>query len=329
MKKNNTEQLTVLSELVLNDFDLSYRQSAHKHNNDLEELCSTVITLSKALPIVYTAFDGDQFQLCGHMRTFALTRDCVPANPESILGYKDTVSARLNKSGVLRDDLSVLRRCDQLWVFTEKPVDPRSLQSIAEGVVVEILYFLKRQTVPCVYFVSPISLLRGEQPNLLPYEYSYDESKQALHPEQREGVLELANSGGRIDRELPPIAYHIHDPLDFKYAGWLRPRAYQDNYAPLVPGLAVHLRDLGGHLNSLSKILISWARLCDLATHAWVLPSMEHKYSPSIISALLERVWVRTHNASTLRKRQWSEYGIPKAIMGDRWPLTKKEGGIR
>lgn len=48
MKKFNTEQLAVLSELVLNDFDLSYRQNIH-NNNDLEEMCSTLITLTKPL----------------------------------------------------------------------------------------------------------------------------------------------------------------------------------------------------------------------------------------------------------------------------------------
>jgi hypothetical protein len=318
-----------LTEIVVSDFDLHQRRKGIHQFSDLDDVCSSIIELCNSLPIIYTAFDGDHFQLSGHMRTHALLQGCVPANPESILGYKDTVTARLEKAGVLRDDLSVLRRCDQLWVFTEEQPVPDALQNLAEGVVVELLYFLKRRPTSPVYFVSPLSRVCGEQPPLIQYNYSYSDSKQALHPEQREGVLDLANSGAKVDKELSPIAYHIYDSLDFKYAHWLRPRAYEDGCVPLVPGLAIHLRDLGGKSDTLAQILISWAKLCEIATYAWIIPSMDASRVPSAIVALLERVWLRTHGAETIRRRQWIEYPIPKARLGTKWPLTKKEGGLK
>jgi hypothetical protein len=318
-----------LGELLLSDFDIRQRRSQAPLKYNLDEACSAVLSLGRDRPIVYTAFDGDHFQLCGHMRSYVLQRGCVPANPESILGYKDTVTARLTKPGVLRDDLSVLRSCQQLWVFTDEPATPDSLQDLAEGVVVEILYFLKRQERPEIYFISPLGILGGEDSPLVKYQFSYEDSKFALHPEQCDGILELANSGTKVDKELPPIAYHITDPLDFKYAHWLRPRAYDLGYAPLVPGLAVHLRDLGGHPETLTDILISWARLCSIATVAWQLPSMESGRSPSAVTGVLERVWLRMHGASTMHRRSWTEYPIPKARVGPRWPLTRKEGGMK
>ena len=326
---NNRDIYSRLGEILAADFDLEKRHSTVCPDIELDHLCSAVLEAVRDKPIVYTAFDGDHFHLCGHMRSFALLHDCVPANPESVLGYKDTVMARLTKAGVLQDDLTVLRGCDQLWVFTEEVARPESLQSLAEGVVIEVLFFLKRQRGPKVYFISPLSFLRGDRPPLIPFEFSYNECESALHSEQRDGVLELANSGMLVDKKLSSLIYHIYDPLDFKYAHWLRAYAYEGKRVPLVPGLAIGLADLGRSYEALGQILAAWVKLCQIATYAFLLPPMDSKRTQSSVAAILERVWLRTHSAETIQRRSWSSYPIPKARVGNRWPITKKEGGIR
>lgn len=329
MSSNDNKIYSRLGKILAADFDLEKRLSTTRPDIELDQLCSAALAAVHSKPIVYTAFDGDHFHLCGHMRSYALMHDCVPANPESILGYKDTVMARLTKPGVLYDDLTVLRGCDQLWVFTEQAARPESLQSLAEGIVIEILFFLKRQRRPKVYFISLLSILRGDQPPLTPFTFSYDECESALHPEQHDGVLELANSGMLVDKELSSLIYHIYDPLDFKYAHWLRAYAYEGKRVPLVPGLAIELSDLGYSYEALGRVFTAWVKLCQIATYAYSLPSMDSRRTHSSVAAILERVWLRTHGAETMQKRSWSNYPIPKARVGKRWPITKKEGGIR
>jgi hypothetical protein len=163
----------------------------------------------------------------------------------------------------------------------------------------------------------------------LPYPFSYEDTKAALHQDQAAGVLELANSGLSVDKQLPQLIYHIHDPLDFKYAHWLRPKAYDDNSAPLVPGLAVELGDMDPSVPSLGFIFAAWASLTRLATNALLLPPMDPDRRPSLVAKTLECVWLRTGGPGTLFSRSWSTYPIPKARTGARWPLTKYEGGLK
>lgn len=317
-----------LGEALVDDLDLSKRRHS-QGEPAFDGFCSALVAARNNLRIVYTAFDGDHFQLCKYMRACALSRGYVPANPESILGYKDTVSARLTKRGVLLDDLAILRNCDELWIVTECPADPSSVLALAEGVVVELLFFLKRRVGATVQFVSPLSLLKGQKTELVPYNFSYEETKAALHPDQAGGILELANSGLTIDKQLPQLVYHIHDVLDFKYAHWLRPKAYDDDMAPLVPGLAVELGDMDAGLENLGFIFAAWATLTKLATKAWLLPPMDEGRRPSLVAKTLECVWLRTRGPGTLSGRPWATYPIPKARAGTRWPLTKYEGGVK
>jgi hypothetical protein len=326
------EALTAIEELLLSDFSLGSRCTrlvdSREIRGDIDHACSTIVTASEKLPLVYTAYDGDHFQLCSHMRRYVISHDSVPANPESVLGYKDTVSARLNKRGVLVDDLAVLSRCDELWVFTDQEAEPSSVRELAEGVVVELLFFLKRHPYATINFVSSQALLRGAGLELLRYQHSYAETVGALAADQEDGVLDLANSGDKVDQELPSIVYYIIDPLDFKYSDWLRPRVYEESaLAPLVPGLAAELRDFESYDHPLTRALIAWARLLRMANVAWVLPPMDGHRKPSAVTRILECAWARTHGGQTLIKKRWADYPIPKARARNRWPLTAREGG--
>lgn len=319
-------EMSTITKMVLGDFDITGRCSGNPVDVDYDAVCAEIQEHARKLPIIYTAFDGDHQQLGSHMRRLVLHNGAVPANPESVLGYKDTVMAHLDKRGVLMDDLAVLRGCDELWVFTDLPPEPASVQHLAEGVVIELLFFLKRRSQDRVRFVSPRGLIQGALGELTPYNFSYQETQDALLSTQRSGVLELANSRSRIDRELPPVLLYITDPLDFKYSGWLRERAYSGGRAPLIPYLAVELKDLEPSAASLEQIVTAWVRLCDLATYACVLPPMAHRRGPSALATLLERLWLRNRSGDTLQQKSWQEFAIPKAKAGALWAITEHEG---
>jgi hypothetical protein len=315
------------------DLDLTKRKvlSDYKGRSefDIDKLAAMLADGIRSLPIVYTAFDGDHQTLSPLMRRVVLENNRVPANPDSVLGYKETVEARLTKRGVLLDDLAVLRGCDELWVFTDIGPDLNGVPTLAEGVLVELMYFLKRRPPGRVFFVSCHEVLSGEKAVLHQFKGSYEELQSVLADNQRKEILDLANSGTRIDTEIPLLVYHIYDPLDFKYTKFLRARAYTEDEraktAPLIPGLAVEIGDGGEGLVGLGTVVAAWARLIKLAGEAWLLPPMDGNRSPSIISALLERMWLRTNSGRTLRRRSWSTYPIPKARTTRLWAITAKE----
>src|ERR1700726_964134 len=99
----------MLSGLVRADLALAKRsRDDYPFAFDIEHLCTAVLDRSAGMRLVYTAFDGDHQMMCGQMRRFVLGRGGVPANPDSVLGYKDTVENRVGKRGVLLDDLAIL-----------------------------------------------------------------------------------------------------------------------------------------------------------------------------------------------------------------------------
>lgn len=317
----------VVSSLLRNDLCLRARSRRVESDIDLEDVCTGVLGRAARMPLVYTAFDGDHQMMCGHMRSFVLRNGGVPANPESILGYKDTVDHRITKRGVLLDDLAILRGCDELWIFTDVECDRHAVAHLAEGVAIELLFYLRRKSRPCVKFVSTEGLLRGEWPEPVDYTLTYEETKSGLLPDQREGVLDLANSRGRIDKSLPALVYHIADPLDYKYTQWLRAGAYGASRAPLIPYLAVELQDLPSDSKSMSTLVHAWVRLCDLASRVQVLPTLDAARSFSLVAGLLEKAWLRKKDRASMEVRDWQEYAIPKVRMGNKWPITRFEGG--
>jgi len=312
-----------LSECYLGDISLSQRKSGFEVEIDLDHLCSDAMERAAAAQLIYTAFDGDHQQLRSYMRRVVLARGHVPVNPDSVLGYKDTVMARLDKRGVLLDDLAVLRGCDQLWVFTEAAARAECVREMAEGVVIELLFFLKRFPGRQVSFVSPSSLVSSESPMLVGFEPDFREVSAALLPSQME-ALKLADSGDETDKQLPAVQYYICDPLDFKYAYWLREHGYRDRIAPLVPYLAIELGDCGAGLRCLEETLVGWVRLARLATKAVVLPPLDRRLR-SRTAQLLEKAWLRGPSGTSLTQGSWQDYQVPKAKSRRRWSITSRE----
>lgn len=281
-------------------------------------------------PIAYTAFDGDHFALTPLMRSYVLSHDVVPANPESILGYKDTVDKHQNKFGVLRDDLAVLRGCDQLWIFTDVEPGLGGVPYLAEGVLTELLYYVLSRGRAVVHFVPVVEILLGRSPKPIEVSLSVDELANSLDGRQFEQLLEfLGGPELSVRDELPPVAFVAMDPLDSKYMSWIRPFALGRSKIAIVPGLAIELGDVVLRQGEMGCLLISWVTLMRLAGELWVLPSMDSSRKPSNTVSLLESSWRTHHSSQEVVSLSWKDVGVPKALQGRAWPLTEMEGGVR
>lgn len=301
------------------------RQPSSFDQTELARVASELIRRSSTRQLVYTAFDGDHYQLCGLMRRYVIEMGHIPVNPESVIGYKDAVDAHGDKRGVIMDDLSVLKGCNALWVFTELAPNPDDVRCLAEGVIIELLFHLHRDAPNDVRFVSTSALLNGDAEIGSEYRYTFEETLHALGDDQSDDIMHFVNSRNAIETKLRPVVYHMVDPLDFKYAHWLRPRAYSDFHVPLVPGLAVEIDDSRDLPEAHATTLVAWAKLCSLATFARVFTSVESTREPSVVSALLKAVWLETQPNNTLIETSWQDYPIPKIQNASGWPITSKE----
>lgn len=318
-------ELDCLSRLAADDI-LRSRPSSELQDRVLDEYAGLLTEAASRLRFAYTAFDGDHQMLCTHMRRRVVAEGLVPANPDSVLGYKDTVLARQTKEGVLLDDLSVLRGCDELWVFTELPPVLDRLSDLAEGVLVELLYFLRRYPDRDVRFVSIGATTFGSlRSDLQDFPHSYDAVVETLSSDQRGEVLRLANSGVAIDRRLRSLTYYLVDPLDYKYARFVRAEGYEKDQCPLVPYLAVRPEDFTDCSTAFALALIHWAKLMRLASHCRKLPRLDAQRDPSQIVGLLERVWLRYPGSNRIADDNWEHFRVPKASQKERWAITARE----
>src|SRR5262245_25674467 len=103
-----SNDLDRLQELVVSDLTLT-RSTPTSLVRDIDAFADMVGSKAKTKKIVYTAFDGDHQILCTLMRQRVAAEGHIAANPDSILGYKETCENRHTKTGVLLDDLAVLR----------------------------------------------------------------------------------------------------------------------------------------------------------------------------------------------------------------------------
>jgi hypothetical protein len=285
--------------------------------------------IQDALRLVYTAFDGDHQELTGLMRRYVLARGGVPVNPDNVLGYKETIEARYNKAEVLRDDLSVLRGCDELWVFSDHAPSAAGVSQLAEGVLVEIVFFLKRHPRRPVCFVNLSKLLHGDLQEPLPLEADLSEIADALRSTSKEGVFDIANGGVLGEERIPPLCYFVIDPLDFKYCRFLREQGYDlhpnKKTAPIVPNLAVEADDCGAGISAVGRVVTCWAKLMRVAAECWIYPPMEAERSASRVATFLERVWLRDGRGIPVSRGIWANLNIPKARLLDGWPVTQYE----
>lgn len=324
-KKLDKREKVSLSKLVACDL-FEKRPCGRVDGLKLDEYAGRLASLATDRKLVYTAFNGDHQMMCSYMRRLVAAHGHVPANPDSILGYKDTLKFRQTKRGVLLDDLSVLRGCDELWIFTEMDLPIEKVPLLAEGVLVELFYFRRRHPDRAVRVINIAdAVFETSKAEAILLEASYEELVAALGGDQRDEILKLSNSGVKVDRELRSINYFISDPLDYKYARFLREHGYATNVCPLIPYLAVRPEDFQDQGTSLIDCLLSWARLMSLASTCTKLPGLDPDRPTSQIVEVMERVWLRKLGSNRIDEGTWTEFHVPKANQGERWAITARE----
>lgn len=325
------EWLQQLGEFFCGDLCLNERadSSSEASEDSVTSVAADFMAEKNKFPLVYTAFDGDHQELCAFMRLYALRRGYVPVNPDSVLGYKETIEARYNKADVLRDDLAVLRGCEELWVFTDCEPTPSGIRGLAEGVLVELVFFVKRHPRGPVKFVSIKRLLRGDPDEPRDFRIALGDLLSCLPNGSANSILAIANGGLLADHPIPPLYYFIIDPLDFKYCRFLREYGYNlssdKKTAPIVPNLAIEITALGPGAAAAGQIVACWARLMDIAAECYGYPSMEARASRSKVAIFLEYVWRQNTRGASFHKGIWSNHNIPKAKLADGWPITQLE----
>ncbi|KUK84043.1 MAG: Ppx/GppA phosphatase [Microgenomates bacterium 39_6] len=94
---------------------------------------------------VYLSSDGNFYKYVDFMRSHAYKHNAVPIHPIATLDYYLSAAHHDgSKKEILKDCFSLLRGCDELWVFTEKEVDFENNfeDQLSEGVLAEIYFWL-------------------------------------------------------------------------------------------------------------------------------------------------------------------------------------------
>lgn len=302
---------------------------AYVHDLSLDRDVSCAPPSLKSCPtsqsLVYTAFDGDHFALVPFMRQHVLRNGRVPISPESVIGYKDSVDAYQDKKGVLRADLAILNKCDDLWIYTDLPAHPESIPRLAEGAVIELLWHVRRNFErgirPSVQFVSIAQLATRpvSQVNPVRVELSHGFVNDAVE----RSLPELLTFVGSVEAEgLPPVALLLHDPLDTKYADWLRAESHRKGWVPVVPALAIELGD-GYGSRPLIPVLRAWMQLSRIADEYWLFDSINSLPEAAFVAVMRQAL---DGLGKPAYAHDWSEFAVPKAKFGSDWPLTGREG---
>lgn len=318
-----------LGECFLRDMNIEKRQDANTHiDKEIAKAVRILASNAKRINVVYTAFDGDHFHFLPNMRQAVFAHNKIPANPESILGYKNVVTRYQTKLGVLIDDLAILQGCDELWVFTDYDATLEDAAKLPEGVLIELAFYLKRRSKPTVYFASLSSLAETKGVSLKKCIISFEELEKKLVDTDRSEIIDLANNNFRIDADLKNLVYFITDPLDFKYSEWLRDHnSVGADEIGLIPGLALPVSDLGPGVNNIGTIILTWAVLLRRLSRkrAYYVDSFDNKRNKSIIAETLKRFCILDKGQEYIKEKKWSSFNIPKNVQKNRWPITKFE----
>ena len=75
---------------------------------------------------------------------------------------------------------------------------------------------------------------------------------------------------------------------------------------------------------ALGCLLVSWARLMDLADDLWIFPPAERR-EPSITVTALASMWAEARGVGEIQIMDWREVGPPKMVNRAGWSLTDLE----
>lgn len=267
--------------------------------------------------IVYTSFDGDDMVHIENIRELAIKNGYIPVNPEQALGYY--LSTRCHgdmKFEVMKDCLSLARMSNEFWVFINNDNEDYSLALLSEGVVIEILFWIKIGGSSIKIFSIPKmtnafynrSIYNGVVKHISETDLAAILSKEFFNEisEYLADVLPL----------LRPVVFIDIQNDDFKYVDWARAYSFELALVPLVQQLTLpemvysryglenrHLEDIRIVQRSVSKI---WAIFKSKKNQA----DLVSKYG---------------HILSKVDFIPIQKLGIPKYTNPANWSITTKE----
>ena len=274
-----------------------------------------------ATAAVYTAFDGDDFYFTSAMAAHTSSHDRIAINPEACLGYKSAVDSLILKKNVLFFDVSLLEKADELWVYTrQSPMSP-DWTRLAEGVIIEIIWYIRRchdrRVMPRLSFVDMNAVSIGFDPDPVPVDISLNRLLKDVKfdaPEAWSVVSEYRDGGAK------PVAVPIYALQDAKNSFWVREWLINEGYAPIVPTLAFD-SSAPTRLRTLAEGWI-WALLNADVVVEFSQMNGNHSHLLGYL-----RVLCTSHGIET-KQVDWTRVRAPKAIQGADWPITSSERAL-
>lgn len=314
-EKINGGSLSRSIELILRgDLEIPRRSARENPSREINELHDGIFSR----PLVYTVFDGDQELMCGLMRHAIMKKGMVPVNPPSVLGYRDTVIRNKIKSNVLLEDVSLLNKCDQIWIFADLEHAIRTGTPIPEGALFELLFAALFRPDIKVFTVNINHLFSGD---VTPVPFPLEDITKLSDPRS---IEELTSHVRAVRERLPKIRYYYYDPLDFKYGEWLRAFNEPPAISPLDPMLSIRLHDGQQPLGVVGQSWLSLLRLADEVCHVTTLHEQEGR---SQWRQLVEAACREVFDLPS-REISWLDLDVPKALLGSQWPVTTREADI-
>ncbi len=270
-------------------------------------------------PIVYTAFDGDYLTHINMMQEYVIMTGKIPLNPEHSLGYYiSTTSHNYKKSEVLKDCLSLVRICDEIWIFVNGDNENIPWEQLPEGVIIELILwcYIGNHTIRVLClekilksFQSGLSTYRGIERNVSIANISASFEKS--HFDEMEEYIK------KVMLYLRPVVLVDIKDVDFKYADWIRIKAYNTKMVPLIPQNIIpkwlYLRNSrsNDYENDLDTLLLATKLIWAIYRSREELILLKEKYSAD-----------NNYKAHFIPIQK---FGIPKYSDPASWSITTQE----
>lgn len=190
--------------------------------------------------LIYTSYDGDNIHLIELFISFVLKMGHIPINPTNILGYYLSTSYYNNdKFECVKDCVSLELICDEFWIFSDTDIS-----NLPEGVIFEFLEWnankkgMKLKIIPIDVvrqFVQDNRIITVED-----FEYTCEEVYQQLNSEKSRELKQSIFSR----KQLREVLLLDLDDRHYKYADWVKLKAFKEGEVPLVTCIALPLYKL-------------------------------------------------------------------------------------
>lgn len=184
--------------------------------------------------LIYTSYDGDNIHLIELFISFVLNTGNIPINPTNNLGYYlSTTYYKNNKFECVKDCVSLELICDELWIFANNDG-----QQLPEGVIFEFLEWqINKGTNVKIIPINVVKrfLYSKNDLSLEDFDFSCNEVYQQLN---RKKCEELEQTILRREQLRRVLLLELDDKY-FKYADWVKQKAFEEGYVPLITCVTV------------------------------------------------------------------------------------------